>query len=172
MERKLAEVKVSRKKILLYVAMRLPWIAMFVLAIIVGIHEMENANHATTTASKEVGVLNYVALGAMGILIFIYVFSPFRHWKDVLIYYDNKIVFRKKVFTFQDPSEIKWFRTRGRGSGLTGPRLLLYKHSGKRGIKEIFFPSDQMDVTYMCKPKEQFIKSYLGNDEVSVKNVK
>lgn len=78
-----------------------------------------------------------------------------------MTYYENKIVFNKKEILFQDPSEINWATLRGRYWLLEGTRLLIKIHADKAGIKEIFFPSNEIDVTYMKTPKEIFIKCYL-----------
>ena len=75
-----------------------------------------------------------------------------------MTYYDNKIVFNKKELTFNQPKEIRWMRQM---TYITGTRVLMMKTSDKRGLKEIFFPSFQIDVTYMYKPKETFIQYYM-----------
>ena len=113
MDRKLSEIQADRKKIVLYMAMRLPWLALFGLAILAA--DMQRLGK---------GSPNYAATGVMLLLMLIYVCSPLRHLADVLTYYENKIVFNKKEILFQDPSELCWIRLGGRYQLLRGTRLI------------------------------------------------
>ncbi len=149
MERKLAEIKISKKKIFLYVLMRTPLLALDALACAVAINEAENPN--------------YVAMVVITLLALVFIFSPLRHMGATMTYYENRIVLNKKELVFNNPLEIQWVRRRGY---ITGTRLVMYKKSDKTGLKEIFLPSDEIDVTYMDMPKEQFISVYLNQVNV------
>lgn len=151
MERKLIEIKVNKKRIVLYMLMRLPWLALFVFGMFMA-HMSQKG-----TANP-----NYVMIGVILLFMIIYICSPLRHLADVLTYYEHKIVFNKKEITFQNPSEIGWTRMVRYYEVFIGPRLIMNGKAEKKGIKEIFFPSNQIDVTYMDMAKEQFVRCYFN----------
>lgn len=150
-ERKLLEIRASKKKIFIYIAMRMPLLALAILAFIAAASEVDNPNY----------VASVVIIG----LVLIFVLSPIRHIGKVLIYYDYKIVLGKKQICFDNPLEVQWTRRKGY---ITGNRLVIYKRGQKESIIDFIFSKNDIDVTYMTEPKEQFIRCYMNH--VSIKN--
>ncbi len=83
--------------------------------------------------------------------------SPLRHLNEVLEFYPNKIVLKKRELSFSAIEEIKWMYERGY---LIGRRLKCCKATENTGWKDIFFPYYKIDVTYIKKPHEEFVKYY------------
>lgn len=145
MDNKLVEIQANKKKIILHAAIRMLVVVICAFGWFVAADSTANPNY--------IGVVIFMAL------LFVYACSPFCHWNDTLIYYENKIVLNKKELTFDNPTEIKWMRKR---TYIAGTRLLIYKITPKKGLKEFLFDSsNEIDITYMDKPKEEFIKYYL-----------
>lgn len=110
-----------------------------------------------TTSQSEV---NWIGLVVIGVLFLAFAISPLRHINEVLVLCPTKIAFGKKEFTFSEPTEIKWIREK---TYFIGTRLRCYKERGKAGLKELIFSSaHEMDVTYIKRPHEEFIKFYMN----------
>ncbi len=97
------------------------------------------------------------AIIVMDILAFAFAASPLRHLNEVLELYPDKIVLKKRELSFSTIEEIEWRYEKGY---LIGRRLKCCKRTGNTGWKDIFFPYYEMDVTYIKKPQEAFVKFY------------
>lgn len=139
------EIGADKKKIVIVMMIRLVLLSIFwVLLLLIGFENREE----------------WSRLVVMGILFLAFAISPLRHLNEVWVLYPNKIVFGKKEFTFSEPTEIKWVREK---TYLIGTRLRCYKDRGKIGFIELIFSSaHEMDVTYIKRPHEEFIKFYMN----------
>jgi len=112
--------------------------------------------------------VNNGAFIVMVIFSFAFAVSPLRHLNDVLILYSNKIVLKKRELYFYMPEEIKWFHKR---TYFIGTRLKCCKDTKSTGWKEIFFPYNEIDVTYIKEPHEEFIKFYTNTIQGETEHV-
>lgn len=111
---------------------------------------------------------NNGAFTGMVILGFVFAVSPLRHLNDVLVLCPNKIVLKKREISFSSPEEIKWLHKR---TYCVGTRLKCCKDTESKGWKELFFPYNEMDVTYIKKPHEEFIKFYMNTIQGETEHV-
>lgn len=88
-------MKVDKKKLFVNIALR------SILFFIVGMVPVFNQSVNKTAEVTIIAIL---------IVLFIFAIFPLIHLKDVLVYYENKIVLGKKQITFNDPQEIQWSR--------------------------------------------------------------
>ena len=96
--------------------------------------------------------------GALFVLV--YALSPLRYLNRVLQYYPDKITLGKKEINFQHPSEMQWTK---QSTYHAGTRLILYKKLSEKSLKQLFLPaSNELDVTYMMNPMDEFAKCYCG----------
>lgn len=145
-ERKLAEINIEMKKILANIAIRMIWFAMALLALVLN---FDSGIDYTSTA-----VLLLLTLG--------FALFPLIHVKDVLVYYENKIVLKNKQITFDHPSEIQWSREK---KYIMGTRLKIYNSKVMQSqsfLQCMFGPSKKIDVTYMKDAKDVYIRCYLN----------
>lgn len=143
MEKKLAEIKVSMKKIFTNIAIRMIW---FVIAMLAGIFN--------TSKDNTPNVLWLLLI--VGTIL--YALFPLIHIKDVLVYYENKIVLKNKQITFNDPSEIQWHRT----TYFIRKKLTIRNSAAEESFIECMLSTKEIDVTYMKDAKDLFIKCYLN----------
>lgn len=145
-ERKLAEIKVELKKILANIAIRMIWFVMVLLAV------------ALNSGSG----IGYILTMALLLLTLIFALFPLIHIKDVLVYYENKIVLRNKQITFDYPSEVQWSREKTYFMG-TRLKICNSKVMQSQSFLECMFGSSKtIDVTYMKDAKDVFIRCYLN----------
>lgn len=145
-ERKLAEIKIEIKKILASIAIRMIWFVMVLLAI----------------ASSSDSGIDYTAAAILLLLTLGFALFPLVHVKDVLVYYENKIVLKNKQITFDHPSEIQWRREK---TYIMGTRLKICNSKimqSQSFLKCMFGSSKKIDVTYMKDAKDVFIRCYLN----------
>ncbi len=95
----------------------------------------------------------------MVILGLLFGVSPLRHLNEVLEFYPNKIVLKKRELSFATIEEIQWRYEKG----YFGRRLKCFKRTEHTGWKDIFFPYYEIDVTYIEKPHEEFVKYYTNS---------
>ncbi len=100
---------------------------------------------------------NKVAFTVMAVFGLVFAASPLRHLNDELELYYNKIVLKKRELSFSTPEEIKWLHKK---TYFVGTRLKCCKDTKNTGWKDIFFPYYEIDVTYIKKPHEEFVKYY------------
>lgn len=112
--------------------------------------------------------VNNGAFIVMAILGFVFAVSPLRHLNDVLVLCPNKIVLKKRELSFSTPEEIKWLHKR---TYFGGTRLKCCKDTKSTGWKEIFFPYNEIDVTYIKEPHEEFIKFYTNTIQGETEHV-
>ena len=111
---------------------------------------------------------NNGAFTAMVLLGFAFAVSPLRHLNDVLVLCSNKIVLKKRELFFSTPEEIKWLHKR---TYFVGTRLKCCRETKDTGWKEILFPYNEIDVTYIKDPHEEFIKFYMNTIQGETKHV-
>ncbi len=111
---------------------------------------------------------NNGAFTVMAILGFVFAVSPLRHLNDVLVLCPNKIVLKKREISFSSPEEIKWIHKR---TYYVGTRLKCCKNTKSTGWRELFFPYNEIDVTYIKKPREEFIKFYMNTIQGETEHV-
>lgn len=87
----------------------------------------------------------------------LYALFPLVHIRDVLVYYENKIVLGKKQITFHDPSEIQWHRT----TYFIRKKLTIRNSTEKESFMKCMLSTKEIDVTYIKDAKDIFIKCYL-----------
>lgn len=109
----------------------------------------------------------------MAIFGFAFAASPLRHLNEVLVLYPNTIVLerqeiKKQEIYFSTPEEIKWSYVRGY---LIGTRLKCCKETKSTGWKELFFPYNEIDVTYIKNPHEEFISFYMNTIQGETEHV-
>ena len=144
MERKLAEIKVEKKKILINIAIRSIWfIIVAFLAII------------TPSVDKKAKITVIIIL----ILSLVFTLFPLIHLKDVLVYYENKIVLKNRQITFNNPSEIQWNRQK---TYFSGTRIKINNSTVQESFLQFMFCLNDIDVTYMKDAKDTFIRCYLN----------
>ncbi|MDE5908463.1 MAG: hypothetical protein K2H52_06985 [Lachnospiraceae bacterium] len=146
MEKILAEMKVDKKKIFINIALR------SILFIIAGMVPVFNQS-----ANKKAEI----AIAVILIALLVFALFPLVHLKDVLLYYDNKIVLGKKQITFKNPVEIQWSRQK---MYFFGARTKICNSAAaqKESFKDFMLSSNVIDVTYMKDAKDTFIKCYLN----------
>lgn len=144
MERKLAEIKVEKKKILINIAIRSIWFIIVAFAYIIN----QSANKKAEIA------ITIILILLLGFALF-----PLIHLKDVLVYYENKIVLKNKQITFNNPSEIQWRRVK---TYFTGTRIKINNSTVQESFLKFMFCSNDIDVTYMKDAKDTFIRCYLN----------
>lgn len=145
-ERKLAEIKIEMKKILANIAIRMILFVMVLLAVVLN-----------SGSGKGYTLTVVLLLLTLGFALF-----PLIHVKDVLVYYENKIVLKNKQITFDHPSEIQWSREK---TYIMGTRLKICnsKVMQSQSFLECMFGSSKtIDVTYMKDAKDVFIRCYLN----------
>ncbi len=101
--------------------------------------------------------IDYGAVIVMNTLALAFAASPLRHLNEVLELYPDKIVLKKRELSFSTIEEIEWRYEKGY---LIGRRLKCCKRTKNTGWKDIFFPYYEIDVTYIKKPHEEFVKYY------------
>lgn len=144
MERKLAEIKVEMKKIIANIAIRMIGFILVLLAMVF---------------NWRLGI-NYAAAAALLILTLGFALFPLIHVKDVLVYYENKIVLGRKEIAFDSPSDIQWSRVK---TYFLGTRLKIHNTKVNQSFLECMFGSSkEIDVTYMKDAKDVFIRCYLN----------
>lgn len=146
MEKVRAEIKVDKKKLFMNIALR------GILLIIIGMVPVFNQS-ANKTAE--------IAIIVILIAVLVFALFPLVHLKDVLFYYDNKIVLGKKQITFNDPQEIQWSRQKMYFFG-TRTKICNSVAVRKESFKDFMLNSNVIDVTYMEDAKDTFIKCYLN----------
>ncbi|GFI03277.1 MAG: hypothetical protein HFI44_13970 [Lachnospiraceae bacterium] len=146
MEKMKAEMKVDKKKLLMNIALR------SILFIIVGMVPVFNQS-ANKTAE--------IAIIVILIALLVFALFPLVHLKDVLIYYDDKIVLGKKQITFNNPEEIQWSRQKMYFLG-TRTRICNSVAAQRQSFMDFMLNSNMIDVTYMKDAKDTFIKCYLN----------
>lgn len=146
MEKVRAEIKVDKKKLFMNIALR------GILFIIIGMVPVFNQS-ANKTAE--------IAIIVILIALLVFALFPLVHLKDVLFYYDNKIVLGKKQITFNDPQEIQWSRQKMYFFG-TRTKICNSVTARKESFKDFMLSSNVIDVTYMEDAKDTFIKCYLN----------
>lgn len=146
MEKVRAEIKVDKKKLFMNIALR------GILFIIIGMVPVFNQS-ANKTAE--------IAIIVILIALLVFALFPLVHLKDVLFYYDNKIVLGKKQITFNDPQEIRWSRQKMYFFG-TRTKICNSVAAQKESFKDFMLNSNVIDVTYMEDAKDTFIKCYLN----------
>ncbi len=109
----------------------------------------------------------------MAIFGFAFAASPLRHLNEVLVLYPNTIVLKrqeikKQEIYFSTPKEIEWSYVRGY---LIGKRLKCCKETKSTGWKELFFPYNEIDVTYIKNPYEEFIRFYMNTIQGETEHV-
>lgn len=145
-ERKLAEIKIEMKKILANIAIRMILFVMVLLAVVFN-------------SGSGIG---YILTVVLLFLTLVFALFPLIHVKDVLVYYENKIVLKNKQITFDHPSEIQWSREK---TYIMGTRLKICnsKVMQSQSFLECMFGSSKtIDVTYMKDAKDVFIRCYLN----------
>ena len=145
-ERKLAEIKIEMKKILANIAIRMILFVMVLLAVVLN-------------SGSGIG---YTLTVVLLFLTLVFALFPLIHVKDVLVYYENKIVLKNKQITFDHPSEIQWSREK---TYIMGTRLKICnsKVMQSQSFLECMFGSSKtIDVTYMKDAKDVFIRCYLN----------
>lgn len=145
-ERKLAEIKIEMKKILANIAIRMILFVMVLLAVVLN-------------SGSGIG---YILTMALLFLTLGFTLFPLIHVKDVLVYYENKIVLRNKQITFDHPSEIQWSREK---TYIMGTRLKICNSKVMQSLSFLecmFGSSKTIDVTYMKDAKDVFIRCYLN----------
>jgi len=110
-------------------------------------------------SSRDYPNFNNGAFTAMVILGVAFAASPLRHLNDVLVLCSNKIVLKKRELSFSTPEEIEWLYKR---TYFVGTRLKCCKDTKSTGWKEIIFPYNEIDVTYIKEPHEEFIRFYMN----------
>ncbi len=100
---------------------------------------------------------NNGAFTAMAVFGLAFAASPLRHLNDELELYSNKIVLKKRELSFSTPEEIKWLHKK---TYFVGTRLKCCKDTKNTGWRDIFFPYYEIDVTYIKKPHEEFVRYY------------
>lgn len=146
MERKLAEIKIDMKKLLANIAIRMIWFVMALLALVLNFDS----------------VIDYTSTAALLLVTLGFALFPLIHVKDVLVYYENKIVLKNKQITFDHPSEIQWSRGR---TYIMGTRLKICNSKVMQSqsfLECMFGSSKKIDVTYMKDAKDVFIRCYLN----------
>jgi len=149
----------DKGKIIAVSLLRFIIMALFLVGIYASSHDNPNFNNG--------------AFIIMVIFGFAFAASPLRHLNEVLVLYPNTIVLKrqeikKQEIYFSTPEEIKWSYVRGY---LIGKRLKCCKAAKSTGWKELFFPYNEMDVTYIKKPHEEFIKFYMNTIQGEAKHV-
>ena len=130
----------------MYIAMRLPLLLLGILACVVAVSQSDNPN--------------YVAMVIILGVILVFVLSPIRHLGKVMSYYEHKIVLGKKELCFDNPMEVQWTRRKGY---ITGNRLVICKQGQKESIIDLMLSKNDIDITYMTEPKEQFVRCYMNH---------
>ncbi len=103
---------------------------------------------------------NYLMEAVFSALLLLYAVSPLRHFTDKLSFYEGRIVLNTKEILFDDAKEIIWMDER---TYFAGERLKMFKKDkNASAAKSIFGSKNELDVTYMDRPKEQFIECYLN----------
>ena len=144
----LGEVKASKAAIFKHVAVRM----MIVLVMIGG--------WIAVVINSEQNNANIVYLVIAVLLVLVYALSPLRYFNRVLQFYPDKITLGKKEINFQHPSEMQWTK---QSTYHAGTRLILYKKLSEKSLKQLFLPaSNELDVTYMMNPMDEFAKCYCG----------
>lgn len=144
MERKLAEIKVDKKKILIDIAIRSIWFIMAALACIMN----KSANRKAEAA-----------ITIILVLLLCFALFPLIHLKDVLVYYENKIVLKNKQITFNNPSDIQWSRYR---AYYKAQSIKIHNSTEKESFGEFLTGANNINVTYMKDAEDIFIRCYLS----------
>ena len=94
------------------------------------------------------------------ILAVLYGFAPLLHFRDKLVLYSHGMCFNNRILKFTKNTSISWEL---RWTTIFGNHLLLgftTETTGFRGfIDSLFF--SRFDVTYLNKPKEVYIMTYM-----------
>lgn len=95
------------------------------------------------------------------ILAALYGLTPLLHFKDKLMFYSHGMRFNNRMVKFTKNTSISWEL---RWTTIFGNHLLLGFTTDTTGLKglldDLFFST--FDVTYLNKPKEKYIKTYMN----------
>lgn len=145
----LAEIKVNKKKVIQHISIRMAFVIFMGLGWFCALQ------------TSKTGKSNYIGLIIVVALLSVYALSPLRYLNRVLVFQNNKIAFGKKELIFDDLADIQWMK---RKTYYAGTRMVVYKKSQEKGLKAIITScNDEIDVTYMKNPKDEFVRCYMNN---------